>query len=125
MRRLTTRAYGARHGARSPCRCPAAALAVVAPSAVADTVKIDFETPPPAPPAWDNTGNGTRITDAYLTARSRRSSPRTGASGRTATSRRPRALGRVVADVSPDICYPDTGDAGGCEFAVGGTSAGG
>lgn len=100
-----------------------AALALVVPTAGADTVKIDFETPPPAPPAWDGSGNGTLTTDAYLDSAFttfvasdfgfrpyRNSAPGHARSG------------SVVADVSPDICFKDTGDAGGCEFAVGGSS---
>jgi hypothetical protein len=100
-----------------------AVVAVVVPTAAADTVAIDFETPPPAPPAWDGSGNGTLVTDAYLdsafttfVASDFGFRPFRNVAPGHARS------GSVVADVGPDICYPDTGDAGGCEFAVGGSS---
>jgi hypothetical protein len=96
------------------------ALAIPA-VAGADTVKIDFETPAPTPPTWP--AQGTVVNDEYLSsaftnfvASDFGFRPFRNRSTGNARS------GSVVADVGGDICYPDTGDAGGCEFPVPGSS---
>lgn len=99
------------------------ALAVAVPSAVADTVKIDFETPPPAPPTWDGSGNGTRVTDDYLdSAFTTFVASDFGFRPYRNTAPGNARSGSVVADVGPDICFKDTGDAGGCEFVTASSS---
>ena len=80
------------------------------PARAADTLTIDFETGPPI---------GTSINDDYLASHFtrflaadigfrpyRRSAPGQARSGST------------VADVSAAVCFPDTGDAPGCEVVV-------
>jgi hypothetical protein len=104
----------------------AAVVALSVPAvAGADTVKIDFEAPAPAPPVWNaqGTGLGTVVNDEYLTgAFTRFLSTDFGFRPFRNTASGNARSGTVVADVGADVCFADTGDAGGCEFAVGGSS---
>jgi hypothetical protein len=100
----------------------AAVLALTAPAGAAraaDTVKVDFEAPAPAPPTWPTLG--TRVDDAYLAgAFTTFLASDFGFRPYRVTATGQARSGSVVADVGADVCYADTGDAGGCEFAVGG-----
>jgi hypothetical protein len=122
--RTRTRAYGARMPRARALVALAAVVALTAPAGAAhaaDTVKIDFETPAPAPPTWPSLG--TVVDDGYqASAFTTFLASDFGFRPYRVTATGQARSGSVVADVGADVCYADTGDAGGCEFAVGGSS---